>query len=348
MKKLNKIRQGKKLLTLFLCGMLTIPTLTACTAGSKLIFMGRLSGNEVFRIGSNVCTLPELKVYLTTAQKQYENILGVDMWERDFGGVTLESYLKETILGQIAQIKSMTLLAEEYGIELSEAEQKKVSEAAKKYYDSLNDAEKKYLEVEEETIADLYRDYALANKVYEEITQNVETEVSDDEARKITVQEILLKVNEEDTEEQKKEQYKKAKRILRQAKKDDANFLEIAEENSENEIIEYTFGKGEQEQEIEIAAFNLATDQISDIVETSSGYVIMKCVSNFDREQTDANKAEIVKKRKTEAFDDIYEEFISKQPSQLNDKLWESITFTDDDEINNMTFFEVYNEVFGV
>ena len=27
--------------------------------------------------------------------KQYENILGVDMWDRDFGGITLESYLKE-------------------------------------------------------------------------------------------------------------------------------------------------------------------------------------------------------------------------------------------------------------
>lgn len=345
---MRKLKKGKKLVTLLLCGMLTIPTITGCSVGPSVIFMGRLSGDEVFRIGNNVCTLPELKVYLTTAQKQYENILGVDMWDRDFGGVTLESYLKETILGQIAQIKSMTLLAEEYNIELSEQEQKKVNEAAKKYYDSLNQAEKDYMEIDEETIASLYREYALANKVYEEITQNVDTEVSDDEARKITVQEIFFKAGEGDTKNHKSAQYKNAKKVLREAKKKDADFLKLAEQNSDKETVEYTFGKGEQEQEIETAAFNLATDQISDIVETKDGYVIMKCISNFDREQTDANKAEIVNKRKTEAFDAVYDEFIRKEPSQLNDKLWESISFTENKDINNMTFFEVYNEVFGV
>lgn len=343
-----KLKKGKKLVTLLLCGLLTLPTLTGCSMKPSVIFMGRLSGDEVFRIGDNICTLPELKVYLTTAQKQYENILGVDMWDRDFGGVTLESYLKETILGQIAQIKSMTLLAEEYHIELSEQEQKKVSEAAKKYYDSLNQAEKEYMEIDEETIASLYREYALANKVYEEITQNVDTEVSDDEARKITVEEIFFQAGEGDAKNHKSAQYKKAKSVLKEAKKKDADFLKLAEENSDKETVEYTFGKGEQEQEIETAAFNLATDQISDIVETQDGYVIMKCISNFDREQTDANKAEIVNKRKTEAFDAVYDEFIRKQPSQLNDKLWESISFTENKDINNMTFFEVYNEVFGV
>lgn len=345
---MRKWKKGKKLVTLLLCGMLTIPAITGCSVGPSVIFMGRLSGNEVFRIGNNVCTLPELKVYLTTAQKQYENILGVDMWDRDFGGVTLESYLKETILGQIAQIKSMTLLAEEYHIELSEQEQKKVNEAAKKYYDSLNQAEKDYMEIDEETIASLYQEYALANKVYEEITQNVDTEVSDDEARKITVQEIFFQAGEGDAKNHKSAQYKKAKSVLKEAKKADADFLKLAEENSDKETVEYTFGKGEQEQEIETAAFNLATDQISDIVETKDGYVIMKCISNFDREQTDANKAEIVNKRKTEAFDAVYDEFIRKQPSQLNDKLWDSISFTENKDINNMTFFEVYNEVFGV
>ena len=117
----------RKVIAFFLCGMLAMTQLTGCSINGSTIFMGRLSDTEVFRIGDNICTLPEVKVYLTTAQKQYENILGVDMWERDFGGITLESYLKENILGQIAQIKSMTLLAEEHKIKLSDEEEKKVS-----------------------------------------------------------------------------------------------------------------------------------------------------------------------------------------------------------------------------
>lgn len=341
------MKKRKKIATVLICGMLAVTSFTACSFNGSTILMGRLSDTEVFRIGDNICTLPELKVYLTTAQKQYENVLGVDMWERDFGGITLESYLKENILGQIAQIKTMTLLAEEYKITLNEEEEKKVKEAAKKYFSSLNEKEKAYLEIDEETIAKLYREYALANKVYQEITKNVDTEVSDDEARKITVQQILFSFGEETEDSQKSEQYKKATEVMKEVKAEGADFREIAERNSQDETIEYTFGKGEKEEAIETAAFNLETNEISDIIETSYGYVIMKCTSNFDREETDANKAAIVEKRKTEAFDAVYDEFVNRQASQFNDKLWEEITFTEDVEITNMTFFEVYNEVFG-
>ena len=326
--------------------MLSISSFTACGKNST-IFMGRLSDTEVFRIGDNICTLPELKVYLTTAQKQYENVLGVDMWERDFGGVTLEAYLKENILGQIAQIKSMTLLAEEYEVTLTEEEEKKVQKAANKYFSSLNEKEIAYLEIDEETVASLYREYALANKVYEEITQNVDTEVSDDEARKITVQQILFSFGKEDGASKKSSQYKNAQAVLSQVKAEGADFASIAEKNSEDENIEYTFGKGEKEKPLEDAAFNMENNQISDIIETSYGYVIIKCISNFDRAETDANKDEIVEKRKTEAFDAVYDEFVKQQGSQFNDELWEQITFTKDEEISNMTFFEVYNEIWG-
>ena len=342
------MKKIKKAAALLLCVGLSLTYLTSCNGTNSTIFMGRLSDTEVFRIGDNVCTLPELKVYLTTAQKQYENILGVDMWERDFGGVTLESYLKETILGQIAQIKTMTLLAEEYKITLDEQEEKKVAEAAKKYFSSLNDSEISYMGITEDAVATLYREYALANKVYQEITKDVDTEVSDDEARKITVQQILFAFGGESAEGKKSEQYKKAQEVLKQVQAKGADFRDIAEKNSEDEVIEFTFGKGEKEKPLEEAAFNLETDQISDIIETSYGYVIIKCISNFDRAETDANKAAIVEQRKTKAFDDVYNEFVNRQASQFNDKLWEQITFTDDKNITNMTFFEVYNEVFGL
>lgn len=338
----------KKIVAAVLCGTLMASSLTGCVFRPSRILMGRLSKTEVFRIGDNICTKPELMVYLTTAQKQYENILGVDMWDRDFGGVTLESYLKETILGQMAQVKSMTLLAEEYKVTLSAEEENKVNQAAKKYYDSLNETEKDYLGVDKEIIAGLYREYALSNKVYNEITKNVDTEVSDDEARKITVQMIYLKfdTSADKVKKSKKESHEKAKEILAHVREKNVDFASVAEQKSQEETIEYTFGKGEQEEAIETAAFNLDTNEISDIIETSNAYVIMKCISNFDREQTDANKAEIVEKRKEEAFDTVYDEFIKKAPSQFNDELWEEISFSEDENIKNMSFFEVYNEVF--
>ena len=44
----------------------------------------------------------------------------------------------------------------------------------------------------EEIVENLYREYAMADKVYQLIIQDINPEISDDEARKITVQQIFL------------------------------------------------------------------------------------------------------------------------------------------------------------
>ena len=73
-------------------------------------------------------------------------------------------------------------------MELSDQETEMAKEAAKAYFSSLNDTEKVQMGVTEEVIAGLYAEYALANKVYQFIIRDINPEISDDEARTITVQ----------------------------------------------------------------------------------------------------------------------------------------------------------------
>ena len=54
---------------------------------------------------------------------------------------------------------------------------------------------------------------------------------------------------------------------------------------------------------VESTAFNLETDQISDILETETGYYILKCLSTLDREETEANKVLIVERQRKETFE---------------------------------------------
>ena len=61
---------------------------------------------------------------------------------------------------------------------------------------------------------------------------------------------------------------------------------------------------------IEEAAFNLGTDEISGIVETEHGYHIIKCISTFDRDETDRNKIKIVEQRRKEVFNEEYSGFV--------------------------------------
>ncbi len=54
-----------------------------------------------------------------------------------------------------------------------------------------------------------------------------------------------------------------------------------------------------------------------------------------------------MKQRKKEAFNQTYEEYIKTLHSKLNSKLWDSLGFPVDEEINTTDFFEIYNQVFG-
>ena len=238
--------------------------------------------------------------------------------------------------------------------EKMDEEKEKAGQAAAEYFSSLNETEKELLGVTEKEIENLYLEYALAEKVYDFIIKDINPEISDDEARTITVQHILLKTYAVDgtgkkieySEEEKKEVYRKAEEILKLAREEDSDFEKLIMEYSEDERSVYSFGKGEMESSFEEASFNLETGQISDIVETSYGYHIIKCISTFNREETDANKVKIVEKRKEEVFGQEYEAFVTTLTRNINEEFWESVSLIHDENVTTMDFFEIYNKYF--
>ena len=159
----------------------------------KIVLTTGFGKDEVFRIDRTSCKIPEVMVYLTNTQNQYESVFGKEIWQKDLNGANLESSIKENVLARIAQIKAMNLLAEKQGIVLNEDEMQRASKAAEEYENSLTDTEKTQLGVDQELLKRMYEEYALANKVYDNIIKDINPEISDDEARTITVQQILLK-----------------------------------------------------------------------------------------------------------------------------------------------------------
>lgn len=320
---------------------------------TKIVLTTGFTENEVFRIGKSSCMLPEIKVYLTNIQNQYESIYGAQIWDTKLEGTTLEEKVKDTVIARVAQVKTMNLLAESYEVTLTESEEGLVKQAAAEYYGSLTEAEINYMGVDMELIEKLYREYALAHKIYYSIIQDVNPEISDDEARTITVKLIFLKNYALDsqqnripyTEETKAATLQKAKEILEKARAGE-DFDTLISQYSEDENSTYSFGKGEMEPAFEEAAFNLSTDAISDVVETEYGYYIIKCISTFDRKETDANKVKIVEQRKKEAFNQVYDDFVKSQIRNLNKSLWESVTLDKDENIDTVEFFQIYNRYF--
>lgn len=328
-------------------------TKTAEEEKTEIVLITDFRENEVFRINSESCTLPEVMVYMRTSQDQYESVFGSEIWEKDLGGFTLEQQLKDTILARLAQIKVMNLLAGDYGVTLDNEENALIEKAAAEYMAQLEPEEADAMGVSEKTIELLYREYAVANKVYSEITKDINPEISDDEARTISVKHILIKtysIGENGrkivyTESQKQDAYRRIQKIQERISEGE-DFDSLVEEYNEDDQAVHTFGKGTMPEEFEEASFNLDTDQISGIIETEYGYHIIKCISTFDRDETDANKVKIVEQRKNEAFNQVYVEYVKGLYSNLNRKLWDSLTFDAHSDGRTTNFFDVYNAYF--
>ncbi|MFA9378082.1 MAG: peptidylprolyl isomerase [Lachnotalea sp.] len=320
---------------------------------ASVIFVEKLSDNDVFRINGSVCTLPVAKIYLTNLQNQYESVYDSNMWDKVCGDITIEEYVKKTVITELAQIKSMSLFAKEYNIELTEEEKNIINKASKEYYDGLNDQEISDMGITQDDVSNAYSEYLLASKVYSSLTNETNTEVSDDEARVVTIQQIVINKYHmddagnkvEDTDEEKQEAYTKAQTVLERAQNDE-DFATLADNYSDNEICELSIGRDKIEKNVEKIVFNMENDELSGIIEIEDGYYIIKCINSYDMEATDANKEVIIEQRKTKAFDEAYEVFVSGLVSEFNDQLWANVTFEYDEKVKTANFFDIYNQHF--
>lgn len=311
---------------------LLVLNLAGCTLGdTQVMVSAELTDNEVFKMKDEVCTLPEARVVMTNYQNMYATMYGIDLWKHEFGNHDLENYVKDLTISRMAQIMAMDFLAEEKKIELSKAEKEKVEEAAEEYYESLNETEKEYMHVKQGDIENLYRRYGLANKLYTHLTQGVDDEVSDDEARVMEAQQIFVTEKE------------KAQEVAKQLK-DGADFLSVANIYNEAAEIDITFGRNDVLPEVEETAFSLENDQVSKRIKTEKGYYFLKCINHYNQEKTDDNKSVILEKRRKEAFDDVYMEFLDTLSSEFNEDVWKNVKVEIHKEVKTDNFFDVYEK----
>ena len=301
----------------------------------KVVFTTGFSDDEVFRIEDSTCSLSEVMFYLVNTQMGYEKTFGSDIWGVATDDGTVENRLKNSVLAKVAQIKVMNLLARENEIELDEAEAAQASADAKQYYDGLSEDDKAAMNnISFEDVEMIYQEQAVADKLYDYIIRDINPEISDDEARTITVEQILIKTYTVDedgnkipyTNGEKDAAYMRIREVLKKLLNEESSFEELMAVYNEAEEGTISFGKGDMESEYDTAAFNLGTEQVSNIVETSEGYVLIKCISTFNREETEANKVKIVEERKREVFGAQYDAFVATLTKELNEKLWNNIT----------------------
>lgn len=344
----------KRLLWLPVILLLEVFLLTGCDKNkTKIVFTTGFDEDVVFKIEDISCTKPEIMIYLVNTENIYDEVFGEKIWKVPYEDGDVESRYKETILARISQIKAMNLYAKEIGVSLNDEEEKNIDLAANKYFSSLSNEEKQLFNADEELLSNMYAEFAIANKVYEEVTKGVNPEISDDEARTVTIRSILIKTYTIDengnkiqySKQMKEDAMKRAYEISARIKAGE-EFEILEADYNEDEKSSYSFSRGVMPKVIEDAAFNIDEGEVSDVIESEYGYHIIKVISNFDEEQTDINKQAIVEKRKEEAFVETYDNYIETLTSSINMDLWNSISYERIEGVNTTSFFDVYDEYF--
>jgi len=324
-----------------LCAALTLvsTTLTGCTIGNTEIVlnMNSVGRNHVFSINGDRCTKEEARLYLCNYQNLYGSAYGIDLWDYDYSkldeGETLEAYVKDVTLSELANVMCMEQLAEQQELTLTEEELDKVADAVEEYYDSLSRKERSYIGLDKNELREFYEKYALAQKLYNNLIQGINEEVSDDEARIIRIQQIFVKDKE-------------IAQLVQQKLTGGESFTTLASNYNEADVIEKNLGRGVYPEEVDDVAFHLDDEEVSDMIETEDGYYFIKCLNKYDEQLTEANKENIIVKRRKEQFDDKFIEFVENSQFDLNEKVWENIKVDTSGDITTNSFFAIYEKYF--
>ena len=275
--------------------------------------------STVMAVGDQKISFREVMFYVYYLQKQYEDGFGKDLWHYQMDeDKTVEDYVKEQIASEITEIKIINAEAQKAGYTLSAEEGNEAKTNAADFLKTVSEEEQEKYGFTQEMIENIYKEHTLAQKTYDIVCGQVNTSISDKEAKQVTVQVLTVLTQGEDRngkiidmdDTAKKTAKKRAKNFLKEGKKSN-NFASYAESNSDLKQVEYTFGKDSIPEDFGETAFTLKTGQYSEIVEGSKGYYIIYCVNDFDKEKTTAKKEEMIEAEQVKLFQDTYTKWSS-------------------------------------
>lgn len=233
----------------------------------------------------------ETMVIVTTERLRYEELYTDKIWDTvvDESGTTFEETLLSQIHDFLKELKTMSRMADEEKVTLSGKERELAKQAAAQYMKELKNAGESS-EIDKDVVESLYEDYWKTEKLVETLTGSVNLEVSDSEAKVITVDEIVLS----DTDQ--------ADEALKKVQMEGTDFMTVAKEVSEDQEIEKKISRGLRPEAYEKAAYALATGEISDVIEADGKYYILRCVNDYDEAATKVRKEEMVREKRNEVF----------------------------------------------
>ena len=259
-----------------------------------VIVVSDLAKTEIMKVNDISVSVGYFNYCMYLAQSTLAQNLGTtierisEMWNTSLGDITFSQYISDIATDQVVMLAAAAGEAKKQGLKLEDEDVASVEENLATLRSSYaQEAEYlgalEMLGTSEDALRAYMTDYMYMNKLYEKFENQYG--MKDTEIKKylddnyVQAQHILISTDGLD-DEQKSEKLNLAKTVLSKAKAG-ADFDALVKEYGEDPGMEanpegYLFTKGEMVPEFETAAFALKVGKISNLVETSYGYHIIK------------------------------------------------------------------------
>ena len=307
------------------------------------------------------------KYQQATYDSYYSGMFGDGMWSRDIYGEgnTLEEDVKEDVLEDIENLYALDANKDEYDVEISDEDNKKIEEAADKFLSDNSNKAISLVGATKEYIVEMLRLDTIRDRMYDKIIENVDENVTDEEAaqRTFSYVEINKPIDEEadgDTEdgeadeETEGEASETADTGTEGSASDEDELTEeelLVKENAEEfaeaaksdfdtaasdegyDVSTASYGSAEDEdpaldEEVLKVADGLKEGEVSDLIETDDAYYVIRLDSEFDADATESRKTEIVSERKADTYEAKLDEYKKDVDWEVDEDLWSKVTFT--------------------
>ena len=321
---------------LAIAAAMAVSALTGCGSGNLN------SDDVVAEFGDTKIKAGVAEFYARYQQASYEAYYmpyyGDNMWTTEVSdGSTYEDSVKNNALDTLKTMYVLETHMDEYNVEYTSDDEAAVAEAAQAFVDA-NDGEALSASAGNiENVKEVLKLITIQRKMYNAMIEDADTEVSDDEAAQKSMSYAFFSFETTDDSGNKTTLDDDGKVALKETamnfQTEAANGTKTFEECAEKAGVEAqtaTFDSDTTSPSTDLikAADVLGEGQVTDVIETDSGYYVAKVTSMLDREATDAKKTSIISERQQTLYNDLCKEWVDDADVTVHENVWKKLDFT--------------------
>lgn len=276
--------------------------------------------------------------------RMFSSYYGEDYWTNeqyaDDDGKTMQESVKDYIIDDIEMSYLLEAHMEEYGVEITDEDMAAIKAAAEEFMSENSKEAIRDMGATESYVEDMLYYETIKNRMTQAIKAAADTEVSDEECARRTFSYIKIDLTghtddsgsfTEYTDEEKAEIEENIPMVSALAKSD----FEGAAEAYSYTVSTYSYGINEESEEdggfcdaVIAAADSMTEGEISDAIQGTDCYYIIRLDSENDETAAESARQEIIQERQDNKYTEVTDGYREESDFELNEEQWEKVTFS--------------------